>query len=99
MAPCDVLGRCAQQWFIHDNTYTPQPHPPIPRIRYTWYRWVGLGGFGIGCQWLAELVSRVLLYVIWMGGAGGVGDGLPMVSGDISHLSIRYYLSIISAGV
>ena len=37
----------------------------------------------MGCQWLAGLVSRVWLYVIWMGGGGGggeFGDGLPMVS-------------------
>ena len=30
-------------------------------------------GVGMGCQWLARLVSRVYLYVIWMGGAGGGG--------------------------
>ena len=34
----------------------------------------------MGCQWLTGLVSRVWLYVIWMGGPGGVGDGLPVVS-------------------
>ena len=34
----------------------------------------------MGCQWLTGLASRVCLYAIWMGGAGGFGDGLPMVS-------------------
>ena len=32
------------------------------------------------CQWLAGLVSRVWLCVIRIGGAGGFGDGLLMVS-------------------
>ena len=36
----------------------------------------------MGCQLLTGLASRVCLYAIWMGGAGGggFGDGLPMVS-------------------
>ena len=38
----------------------------------------GVGGVGLGCQWLAGLVSRVCLRK--GGGAGGFGDGLPMVS-------------------
>ena len=39
------------------------------------YGWDGLGGQGMGCEWLAELV--------WGGGGGGAGrsgDGLRMVS-------------------
>ena len=80
MAPCHngfvrragmAIGRRAQQRFV----YTPAPPTYTAR-----YRWVGLGGFGMGCQWLAGLVSRVWLCVIWIGGAGGFGDGLPMVS-------------------
>ena len=49
---------------------------------YVYAVWMGgAGGLGMGCQWLAGLVSRVCLCAIWMGGAGrGVGDGLPMVS-------------------
>ena len=39
--------------------------------------WEWLGGLGMGCQWLAGLVSRV--YAIWLRGAGEFGDGLPMV--------------------
>ena len=40
-----------------------------------------MGGAGGDWGWVAKwLVSRVCLYTIWMGGAGGFGDGLPMVS-------------------
>ena len=30
-----------------------------------WYGWEGLGGQGMGCQWLAGLVSRVCLWKGW----------------------------------
>ena len=61
-----AIGRRTTQWFVQ---YT-----------YTRYGWEGLGGLGMGCQWLAGLVSRGFLCVIWMGGIGGFGGGLPMVS-------------------
>ena len=35
-----------------------------------WYRWEGLGGQGMGCEWLAGLVSRVCLYVGCTDGRG-----------------------------
>ena len=36
----------------------------------------------MGCQWLARLVSRVYLYAIWMGGAGGgLGMGCEWLAG------------------
>ena len=31
------------------------------------YGWEGLGGQGMGCEWLAGLVSRVCVYVDWRG--------------------------------
>ena len=31
------------------------------------YGWEGLGGQGMGCKWLAGLVSRVCVYVDWRG--------------------------------
>ena len=52
---------------------------PTLLYTYTQYGWEGLGELGMGCQWLAGLVSRVCLYAIWMGGAGGLGM-LSMVS-------------------
>ena len=31
-------------------------------------------------QWFVHVYYRsICVYVVWMGGAGGVGDGLPMV--------------------
>ena len=32
-----------------------------------WLVWEGLGGLGMGCEWLAGLVSRVCVYVDWRG--------------------------------
>ena len=46
---------CNNGLFVYTNTYTR-------------YGWEGLGDLGMGCQWLAGLVSRVC--PIWMGGAG-----------------------------
>ena len=37
-----------------------------------------------------ELVSRVYLYAIWMGGAGGgVGDGCQLLAGLVSRFCLR----------
>ena len=40
------------------------------------YRWEGLGGQGMDCEWLAGLVSRVYTWTVRMGGAGRSGAGL-----------------------
>ena len=39
-----------------------------------WLVWEGLGGLGMGCEWLAGLVSRVAY--TWTGGTGRSGAGL-----------------------
>ena len=48
---------------------------------------MGLGGFEMGCQWLAGLVS---LCVIWMGGAGGggLGMGCQWLAGLVSRVCL-----------
>ena len=41
--------------------------------------WEGLGGLGMGCEWLAGLVSRVCVYVLE--GLGGLGLGCEWLAG------------------
>ena len=83
-----AIGRRAQQWMI--CIYALAPPTYTAYMVYTRYRWVGLGGFGLGCQWLAGLVSRVWLYVIWMGGAGGggLGMGCQWLAGLVSRVCL-----------
>ena len=68
--------------------YAPAPPTYTAYMVYMQYRWVGLGGFGMGCQWLAGLVSRVWLCVIWMGGAGGLGMGCQWLAGLVSRVCL-----------
>ena len=42
----------------------------------------------MGCQWLAGLVSRVWLYMIWMGGGGGLGMGCQWLAGLVSRVCL-----------
>ena len=44
----------------------------------------------MGCQWLAGLVSRVWLYVIWMGGGGGgsLGMGCQWLAGLVFRVCL-----------
>ena len=57
---------------------------------YVYAVWMGGagGGLGMGCQWLAGLVSRVCLYAIWMGGAGGLGMGCQWLAGLVSRVCL-----------
>ena len=69
---CNIGAKCAQQWFMYTNMYTR-------------YGWEGLGGLGMGCQWIAGLVSRVCL---WMGEAGELGMGCQWLAGLVSRVCL-----------
>ena len=34
------------------------------------------------------MYNVLYVYVVWMGGAGGFGDGLPMVAGLVSRICL-----------
>ena len=59
-----IRGMDGRGWGVGDGL------PMVSRVG-----WEGLGGLGIGCQWLAGLVCRVCLCAIWMGREGWVANG------------------------
>ena len=77
-----MFGSTEEGWHCYDANAIPT------RLRYAGtyaaviagrYGWEGLGGQGMGCEWLAELVWE---------GLGGLGMGCEWLAGLVSRVCV-----------
>ena len=82
-----AIGRRVQQWFIHVSTNI------YAGFVYTRYGWEGLGGLGMGCQWLAGLVyDRGKIMTGSSDNSGSVVVGALVCGTECSGFKSRFML-------